>query len=142
MTMRTRGARPALALLAALLLAAALTSGARAQGGMDALKSSTPKERATIQPMFMKSKLALSEEQASKVSALNLEYAEKAEPIIKGDSGPFAKRRQMNELQDQKDAQLEGVLTPDQFTKYEASREEMRDKMLDAISKRLEKGGS
>jgi hypothetical protein len=119
-----------------------LPSGVHAQGGMDALAKSTPQERATLQTMFMKSKLGLSEDQASKVSALNLKYAEKAEPIIKGDSGVFAKRREMNEVQDEKDAELKGILTPDQFAKYEASRDELRDKMLEGIEKRLEKGGS
>jgi hypothetical protein len=105
------------------------------------LAKTTPKERAGIQTAFMKSKLGLQEAELAKVAAINLEYAEKAEPVIKGSDGPFMKMRQMKEIQGQKDTALKGVLTPDQFQAYEAAREEMKQKFEEAIEKKAA-GGS
>jgi hypothetical protein len=143
MTMRFRRKTGPWGLGAIFTLALMLPPSVHAQGAMDALEQSTPQERAALQTAFMKSKLALDEKQSGKVSALNLEYAEKAEPIIKGDDGIFSKRSQMNSLQDEKNAKLKGILTPDQYETYEAAQDELRDQMVEGIEKRLkEKAGS
>lgn len=131
-----RRAVPALTLALALALPA---TAAEAQSS--ALLSSTPQQRAAIQTAFLKAKLGLDEQQAAKVAALDLRYAEKAEPILKGSSGPFAKRREMNALQEEKEAALREILTPEQFGKYEASREELRDKLEEELGK-SRNGGS
>lgn len=108
---------------------------------MDNLKKTTPKERATIQTGFLKSKLGLSPEETAKVEAINLKYAEKAEPVIQGSEGPFAKMRQMKEIQSEKDAEMQATLSPAQFQAYEAAKDEMKQKFEEAVAKKMQ-GGS
>jgi hypothetical protein len=117
---------------AVLLLASAV--GARAQ--LDELKGTTPEQRARAQSAFMKTKLGLSAEQLPKVEALNLKYANEMEPVISGSSGPLMKMRQAKEINERKEADLKGLLSPDQFQKYLASKEEMRDKILSEMKNR------
>jgi hypothetical protein len=120
------------------LVAVVWASAASAQ--MDKLKSSTPQQRADAQTEYMQSKLALTPDQTPKVAAINLEYAQQMDPILKGSDGPLVKMRAMRGIQDAKDGELQGVLTPEQFTQYQAMKEEMREK----IEKKLEgaAGGS
>ena len=68
--------------------------------------------------------------------AINMKFAEQADPIIKGSAGPFMKMRQMEAMQKEKDAALQGVLTPAQFKTYQASRAEMKQKFEEAIAKK------
>jgi hypothetical protein len=113
----------------ALALCLVLSAAARAQGMADTLKSSTPQDRATFQTEYMKDKLALTAEQLPKVSALNLDTAQKMEPILKGDEGPLLKLRAMKGIEAQKETALQGILTPDQFQKFLAMREDMKQKL-------------
>jgi hypothetical protein len=55
------------------------------------------------------------------------------EPIIKGDKLPLMKMKDMREVEGQKEAELKGILTADQFTKFEAGKEEMMEKLADQI---------
>ena len=100
---------------------------ARAQ--MDKLRNTTPAERAGMQTDFMVSKLDLTPEQKRAVTDLNLKYANKMEPVIKGSEGPMVRRRQMREINQEKETELRGILSPQQWQKYEASRAEMREKL-------------
>jgi len=134
-----RGARSLLATLLTVLVVGVAVE-ARADM-MEKLAGTNPKERAGIQTAFMKSKLGLPEAELAKVAAINLEYAEKAEPVIKGSDGPFMKMRQMKEIQGQKDTALQGVLTPAQYQAYQAARDEMKQKFEEAIEKKAA-GGS
>jgi len=118
------------------VIALTLTSAAtEAQTGMDALKNSTPAERARLQTDMMKSKLSLTPDQTTKVAAINDKYAQRMEPIIKGQEGPLARLRQMREIGAAKEAELKGVLSPDQFQKYLAEKAEMREKFEDKLVK-------
>lgn len=125
----------------AILTLLTVASVAAADDMMATLAKTTPQERATIQTAFLKSKLGLEGAEAEKVAAINLKYAEKADPIIKGSDGPFMKMRQMKELQSAKDSELQGVLTPAQYQAYEAAREEMKEKVEQEIAKKVG-GGS
>ena len=89
----------------------------------------TPEERAQKQTEWMKQNLELSDAQVTRVSAINLKYANQAEDIIqKNGSGTDreAIHEQMKTLQASKDEELRTVLTPDQFKTYEIKRSEMR----------------
>lgn len=119
---------------AAVVLVLGLASAGRAQ--LDELKDTTPQQRAKAQTTFMKAKLGLSTEQIPKVEAINLKYAEKAEPVIKGDSGPFVKMRQMKEVNSEKESELQGVFSPDQFQKYLAAKDEMKEKVIEQLERR------
>jgi len=112
-----------------LVLVAALTFafGASAQG--DKLKTSTPEERAALQTELMKSKLDLSADQLPKLSALNLKYAQKMDPILKGSGGPLVRMREARELEQAKEGELAQILSPAQFEKYQAAKEEIRQKV-------------
>lgn len=108
---------------------------------MDDLAKTTPQERAGIQTAFMKSKLGLSPEEAQKIEAINLKYAEKSEPVIKGDDGMFAKARQMKEIQSEKDAELSTALSPPQYQAYQAAKDELKQKFEAAVAKKVAAAG-
>jgi len=100
---------------------------------MEKLKSSTPEERARLQTEMMKTKLGLTPDQTPKVAAINQKYAQRMEPIIKGQEGPLMRLRQMREVGQAKEAELKGVLSPEQFQKYLAEKQEMREKFEDKL---------
>lgn len=125
------------------ILALAATAGAlmarppKASAQMDKLRNTTPAERAGMQTDFMKSKLDLTPDQARQVGDLNLKYATRMEPVIKGSEGPFARMRQMRQINEEKETDLRGILSAQQWQKYEAARAEMREK----FEERMEGGG-
>jgi len=119
-----------------------LAPAAHAQGPSEALQSSTPQERATFQTEYMKHKLALTDEQLPKVSALNLETAQKMDPVLKGSQGPLMKMRAMKAIEDQKETQLQAILTPDQFQKFLAAREELKQKLEEKLAAKASGGGA
>jgi len=123
---------------AALVLAALAAPVAAAD--LDALKDTTPAERAKAQTAMMKMKLGLTEAEAAKVGTINLKYAERMEPIIKGTEGPLIRMKSMRGVEEAKEVELKGVLTGDQFTKFEASKEEMMEKLADQIRADRAKG--
>jgi hypothetical protein len=124
-----------LVVLACSLLIAFAAGSSPAQM-LDKLAKTTPQERATIQTGFMKKKLGLSGEELAKVDAINLKFAEKAEPVIKGSDGPFMKMRAMRSLQTEKNGELKTVLTPDQYAKYQAAQDEMKQQFESEIAKK------
>ena len=118
-------------LVAAMSLLIVVAAGA--QNEMDKLKSSTPEERARLQTEMMKAKLGLTSDQTPKVAAINQKYAQRMEPIIKSQEGPLMRPRQMREVGQAKEAQLKGVLSPEQFQKYLAEKQEMPEKFEDKL---------
>src|SRR5215510_14027603 len=112
-----------------------ICAASEAQTSMDALRNSTPAERARLQTDMMKSKLSLTPDQTTKIAAINEKYAQQMEPIIKGQEGPLARMRQMRQVSAAKEAELKSVLSPEQFQKYLAEREEMREKFEEKLVK-------
>lgn len=92
------------------------------------LKNATPEQRAQMQNDKMKEKLALNDDQFKKVSALNLLYAQKIDPIIHNDDSRFSKYRKIKPLLEEKDEKLKAILTKDQYKQYESLKKEMMDK--------------
>ena len=121
--------------LAALSIALSVTASA-ALAQMDKLKNTTPEERAGAQTEMMKSKLALTPEQTPKIAAINQKYAKEMDPVIKGSEGPLMKVRHMKQINTKKEAELKRVLSADQFQKYLASKEEMREQFEEKMEKR------
>ena len=118
-----------LAVTAVVLVSGVPTASAQ----MDKLRNTTPAERAGMQTEFMQSKLDLTSDQKRAVTDLNLKYANKMEPVIKASAGPLARARQMREINQEKETELRGILSPPQWEKYEASRAEMREKFEERI---------
>ena len=114
-----------------LTLFLALTSTAGAQ--LQKLRGTTPEFRAGLQTDMMKQRLGLTPEQVKQVSQINLETAQQMQPLIDGDEGPLREARAARALDDKKTAALGKVLTPEQMTKYEAQKEEMRQKLMDRM---------
>ncbi|HMB35844.1 MAG TPA: hypothetical protein VKV41_17505 [Methylomirabilota bacterium] len=125
--------RPTFIALLAAAMSLLIVAAAGAQNEMEKLKSSTPEERARLQTEMMKTKLSLTPDQTPKVAAINQKYAQRMEPIIKGQEGPLMRLRQMREVGQAKEAELKGVLSPEQFQKYLAEKQEMREKFEDKL---------
>ncbi len=125
--------RPTFIALLVAAMSLLIVVAASAQNEMEKLKSSTPEERARLQTEMMKSKLGLTSDQTPKVAAINQKYAQRMEPIIKGQEGPLMRLRQMREVGQAKEAELKGVLSPEQFQKYLAEKQEMREKFEDKL---------
>lgn len=115
-----------------VLTAVLVASNGRA-ADLEALKNTTPKERAGAQTAMMKAKLDLTDAQTPKIAAINEKYAEKMEPVIKGSQGPLMKARAVKEIEAGKEAELKKVLTGEQFEKFLAGKEEMREKLVDHV---------
>lgn len=108
---------------------------------IDALKGTTPKERAAAQTLMMKEELGLSDAQVEKVGAINLAFAEKMDPTIQGGDGPLKKGLEATNLQQQKEGELKAVLSSDQYKKYLASKLEMRDHIVERVFEEKAKSG-
>jgi len=98
------------------------------------VKESTPEQRAMLQTAMMKNKIKLDSAQVVQVQAINLKYAEKLDPVLKGDERKLKQMRDMMAIQRDKDAELKKALTADQFKQYEAMKDEMKEKLKEAKS--------
>jgi hypothetical protein len=84
----------------------------------------------------MKSKLALTPEQTQAVADLNLKYANRMEPIIKGSSNSLSKMFQTRKINNEKETELKRILSAQQWEKFDSSRDEMRQQFEERIQKR------
>jgi hypothetical protein len=134
--MRIRKTSIALVAVVAPLL---FTFAASAQ--LAELKNTTPEQRAKALTEMMTTKLGLTPEQTGKVANLNLTYAKKMDPLIKGSEGPLVRMREMKQINEAKEAELKQILSPQQFEKYLASKEEMREKLVEKVAEGS-KGGA
>lgn len=87
----------------------------------------TPEERAKAETEQMKTDLALTNDQVAKVDTINLKYAK----LRMGMRGQFQGDREgmmakMQEMQQQKNAELKTVLTEEQMKKYEELLQQRR----------------
>jgi hypothetical protein len=98
--------------------------------------SSTPEQRAQKQTELMKEKLALTAEQVPKVEAINLDAAQKGQAIFSGKESRAEKLKQAHEIQQAKETALKEVLTADQFSKYQAARDELKEQMKQRVRER------
>ena len=56
------------------------------------------------------------------------------DPIIKGSDGMFMKIRAVKQVEDQKEGELKGVLSDDQFLQFQAMKTEMRDTLIEKVN--------
>ncbi len=96
---------------------------------MTYLLNSTPNERAASQTRFMKTKLNLSQAALAKIQAINQEYAEQIEPVLKGPGISLFKIRDIKAILAQKDDTLRSVLSPEQFDVYTNAKDELKQAM-------------
>ena len=113
-----------------LLVAAGLLLAAPAwcQGPAQIAKV-PPQVRAEIQTKFMAEKMQLTAEERTKVEAINQKYADQMQPVLEGQMGLLALMGEVRKLGEAKDGELKAVLTPAQFQTYEASKDEMKERI-------------
>ena len=96
------------------------------------LKDYTPEQRAKMQTEWMTTKLALNTSQIQQVSALNLQYAQKNEPIIQSNEGKRSKFKKLKALQKEKSNALSQILDAAQYKKYQ----EIKDQMIQTLKEK------
>ena len=98
----------------------------------------TPEQRAHARAERMAKELGLSAEQQAKVEAIDLKYAEQARAMRAENE---ARRQAMRKegkgkaIRDGREAELKAGVTPEQYAKWQAKREEMK-------AQRMEKRGA
>ena len=112
--------------LTPLLALFALTLGANNASAEGGLMNSTPTQRADLQTAFMKDKLHLDEAALAKIKVINLKYAEKMEPILKGDDNKLSKMAKGKSVMGDKDEELKEVFSADQYSRYEDLRDDLK----------------
>ena len=77
----------------------------------------------------MAEKMELTPEERTKVEAINQKYADQMQPVLEGQMGLLARMGEVKKLEEAKDGELKAVLTPAQFQTYEASKDEMKERI-------------
>lgn len=93
------------------------------------LKEMPADERAKLQTERMTSSLKLNQEQTEKVGQINLKYAQKMDPVMQGSGSKMSRFKAFNSINKDKEAELKGVLTPEQFGQFQKQQQEMKDKL-------------
>jgi len=94
----------------------------------NAMKNSTPEERAKIQTEWMIKSLQLTDSQKNTVEALNLEYAMKMENL-KNLEGKRQKMKEARKISNEKDEKLKTILNEQQYQLYIDNRKELMKKI-------------
>jgi hypothetical protein len=128
-------------LLGSLLAAGLLPAGGAFAQGLEKLAGTTPEQRAGLQTAFLKAKLGLSAAQVPKIEAINLNYAQQMQPILEGSEGPLAKMGAARRVEQAKDAEMQQALSPEQYQKYLAAKEEMRQQVEQKVQEKRQGGG-
>jgi len=89
------------------------------------LKDSTPEQRARMLTEWMTTKLTLNATQVEQVSALNLQYAVKNDPILQSNESKLAKFKKLAALQKEKSKALSQILDAGQYKKYQEIKGQM-----------------
>ena len=101
----------------------------------------TVDERVKARTERMTRELGLSAEKVERVEVMNRQQATEAEKDrAAGDQEREARRAAMKERRDRYDVELKAVLTPDQYTKWQAKKEEGKKKLQDKRTERRENG--
>lgn len=113
-----------------MTLLATMTAAAQAQDKVQ----KTPQERAHARAERMARELGLSPEQQAKVEAIDLKYAEQARALRAEDEAQREAMRKEGKgkaIREGREAELKAVLTPEQYTKWQAKREEMKARHME-----------
>ena len=95
----------------------------------EARPRATPEERASRQTKMMANTLGLSADQEAKVKALNLKRLNEIDALRESkEADGVVDRNRAKTIRDNWNIELKSILTPEQYTKYEAQQGEMRGK--------------
>jgi hypothetical protein len=93
------------------------------------LKEMPADQRAKLQTERMTTSLKLDEGQIEKVGQINLKYAQKMDPVIQGAGSKMSRFKTFKSINKDKEAELKGVLTIQQFEQFQKQQQEMKDKL-------------
>ena len=93
------------------------------------LKEMPAEQRAKLQTERMTSSLKLDAGQTEKVGQINLKYAQKMDPLIQGSGSKMSRFKALKSINKDKEAELKGVLTTEQFGQFQKQQQEMKDKL-------------
>ena len=93
-------------------------------------KESAPEARAQRWDDWMKVELTLSPEQEGKVHDVNLKYAKKNDELKSTSGSKKSKFQELKTNDTDKDAELKGILTKDQFDTYLEKKKAFQKEML------------
>ncbi len=109
-----------------LLLVSALAFGQISIQGIKNGQYGTPESRAQQADEIMSKGLGLNDQQIKKVKEINLRYSNRIEQeVVKSAMSDWSKYRKIMQIQSDKDAELQPILTQEQYDKYESKRNEM-----------------
>jgi hypothetical protein len=114
----------------ASIVSVLMISSGTACAQMDSMAMKTPESRAAMLSDKMKTDLTLTDAQYAQVQGINLKYAQKNDSLFKSPGERSDKMQAMRSSMQAKGDELKAILTPDQFTKYQAMEKEMRQKMM------------
>jgi Spy/CpxP family protein refolding chaperone len=98
-------------------------------------------ERAKKQTEQMTKQLNLNETQQAQVAAINLKYAQKVDDMRGTGREQQAERREaLKQMDEQKEQELQGVLTAEQFAQFKQAKDERRAKMQERAAERKNEG--
>jgi len=98
--------------------------------------NATPEERANKLTDWMKKNLQLNDNQVSQVQALNLKYAQQNESLKGGTDTKEQKMKTMKANETARDSELKGILTADQYKKWQAKKSETKDAMKEHMKEK------
>ncbi|OJV22545.1 MAG: hypothetical protein BGO21_05145 [Dyadobacter sp. 50-39] len=110
-----------------------LAASARAQQVQ--LANMPAAERAQWQTQRMKETLQLDSAQVAKVSSINLSYARQMDPVISGGGSRITKIKAFRQINTAKEKELQGVLSPQQFSQFKQQQQEMKEQLKNANRK-------
>ncbi len=101
----------------------------------------SPEVRAEKHATELQTKLGLTADQKQKVQAIELDRIKKSDEWRKKDEGEMkGKMEERKAFMKASKDRMDAILTPEQKTKLEASRKEMKDKFRDGRGERRERG--
>ncbi|WP_353719849.1 hypothetical protein [Dyadobacter sp. 676] len=86
-------------------------------------------ERAAAQTQRMTTSLQLDSVQAGKVARINLTYAQRMEPVMRGNGSRISKLKAIRTMQKEKEAELKQVLTREQFEQFKQQQQAVKDEI-------------
>ena len=111
-----------------MLIIMLLPTIAVAQGHFD-YRNATPEEIAKYQTDWMKKEISLDSATVSAIYTINLKYAKMNHEIMQSDEPGEDKFSKFRANNDEKDKELQKILTAEQFTLYQQKQEERRQRM-------------
>ena len=112
-------------ILSIMFLATVSLATAQQGQGQGQRQRQTPEERAKSQTEYLEKLLTLTADQKTKVHAIELEISKELSTLRQNSQGNFESMREpMEKLNKKRDEKMKGVLTADQFKKYQADNEQ------------------